>query len=127
MSQGIWTVPQRRRQSSLYCWMVDNHDRFAEALRAGGRPDWPALAAGLSAAALRDSRGHLPSAEVCRRTWRRARKNTAKRAQRLDAKLRARAATSGDTRHGTAGGDRTPGQSDLAMNDASQPGAGQPR
>jgi hypothetical protein len=127
MSQDLWSAAQRGRQSSLYWWMADNHERFAEALRAGGRPDWPAQAAGFAAAALRDSRGHLPSAEVCRRTWRRVRKNTAKRTQRLDAKLRARAATGGDTRHGTAGGDRAPGQSDLAMNDASQPGDGQPR
>jgi hypothetical protein len=93
MSQDIWSAAQRGRQSSLYWWLADNHDRFAEALRAGGRPDWPALAGGFAAAELRDSRGHPPSAEICRRTWVRVGKNAAKRAQRLDAKQRGRAVT----------------------------------
>jgi hypothetical protein len=95
MSQDIWSAAQRGGQSSLYWWLADNYDRFAEARRAGGRPDWPALAAGFAEAELRDSRGHPPSADVCRRTWEHVSKNTAKRAQRLDAKQRGRAATSG--------------------------------
>jgi hypothetical protein len=73
----LFKLAQQGRKSTLFKWMLDHHDEFATALKIGGQPDWPALAEGFEKAELRDLRGNFPTAEICRRTWKRARRHLA--------------------------------------------------
>lgn len=62
------------KRSSLYRWMVENHDTFADVLRKAGRPNWEALAKTLGEQGLFDAGNKPPSEETTRQTWWKVRK-----------------------------------------------------
>ncbi len=62
------------KRSSLYRWMIENHDMFADVLRKAGRPNWEALAKTLGEQGLSDAGNNPPSEETTRQTWWKVRK-----------------------------------------------------
>jgi hypothetical protein len=66
------------RRSSLYLWMLKNHDEFAASLAEAGRPNWQAIAEAFGAEGLTDLRNKPPTAEGARQTWFKVRKAVAK-------------------------------------------------
>ena len=62
------------RRSSLYLWMLENHDTFAATVAEAVRPDWTALAEAFGAEGLTDSDNKPPSPEGTRQTWWKVRK-----------------------------------------------------
>ena len=57
------------RRSTLYRWMLKNHDEFQAALKEAGRPNWKALAHAFGEEGLTDLRGRPPTPEGTRQTW----------------------------------------------------------
>jgi hypothetical protein len=72
----IWLLTEAAmsKRSSLYRWMAENHDMFAEVLRKAGRPNWEALAKTLGEQGLSDAGNKPPSEETTRQTWWKVRK-----------------------------------------------------
>lgn len=67
------------RRSTLYRWMMRNHDQFAETLDEAGRPNWEEVALTFTAMNLtnRDVDKPLTAASV-RLTWRKVRASRAR-------------------------------------------------
>ena len=64
-------------RSSLFWWMVENHDQLASAV--GGRHlQWTRLCARFAKLGLTDANGHAPSEQTARKTWQRVRRAVAK-------------------------------------------------
>jgi hypothetical protein len=64
-------------RSSLFWWMVENHDQLASAVE-GGRLQWTRLCALFAKLGLTDANGHAPSEQTARKTWQRVRRAVAK-------------------------------------------------
>ena len=64
-------------RSSLFWWMVENHDQLASAV-GGRRLQWTRLCARFAKLGLTDANGHAPSEQAARKTWRRVRRAVAK-------------------------------------------------
>lgn len=64
----------KTRRSTLYMWLIDNHDTFAAVIAEAGRPNWQALAAEFGAQGYTDADGKPPSVEGARQTWWKVRK-----------------------------------------------------
>lgn len=63
---------------SLYRWLRQNHDEFAEVIRqTGRRPNWAAITKALHGEELLDSAGGKPTAERVRLTWLKVRQDVA--------------------------------------------------
>lgn len=62
------------RRSSIYVWMLENHDAFAAVVAKAGRPNWKALAEAFGTQGRTDTDDKPPSAEVTRQTWWKVRK-----------------------------------------------------
>ena len=73
------TAAASGRRSTLYRWMMRNHERFSETLAEAGRPNWEALAATFDKMGLknRDERQALTGPGV-RQTWRKVKQAPAK-------------------------------------------------
>ena len=71
---SILTRAAKTRRSSLYVWMLENHDTFRGVVREAVRPNWDALAVAFAGKDLTDAEGKPPSAEVTRQTWWKVRK-----------------------------------------------------
>ena len=71
----------KTRRSSLYVWMLENHDTFRGVVKEAVRPNWDALAETFAAKDLRDAEGKPPSAETTRQTWWKVRKMVEARAK----------------------------------------------
>ena len=69
------TIARGENRSSLFWWMVENHDRIASA--AGKRIYWKGFCEEAAARGLSDANGNAPSIETARTTWRRARDEVA--------------------------------------------------
>ena len=67
------------RRSTLYTWMLTNHDTFKEVVAKAVRPNWKALAVEFAAGGLTDADGKAPSDETTRQTWWKVRKTVAAR------------------------------------------------
>ena len=64
---------------SLYRWLRQNHDEFADIIaQTGRRPDWAAITKALHEEKLRDAAGGVPTAERVRITWFKVRQDVAK-------------------------------------------------
>jgi hypothetical protein len=64
----------KTRRSTLYMWLIDNHDTFAGVIAEAVRPNWQALAAEFGAQGYTDADGKPPSVEGARQTWWKVRK-----------------------------------------------------
>ena len=64
----------KTRRSTLYMWLMDNHDTFAGVVAEAVRPNWQALAAEFGAQGYTDADGKPPSVEGARQTWWKVRK-----------------------------------------------------
>lgn len=64
-------------RSSLFWWMVENHDQLASAV-GGRRLQWTRLCARFAKLGLTDAIGHAPSEQTARKTWQRVRRAVAK-------------------------------------------------
>ncbi|MBV8487170.1 MAG: hypothetical protein JO161_02710 [Planctomycetaceae bacterium] len=64
-------------RSSLFWWMVENHDQLASAV-GGRRLEWTRLCARFAKLGLTDANGHAPSEQTARKTWQRVRRAVAK-------------------------------------------------
>lgn len=60
-------------RSSVYRWMVQNHDGFAEALAHAGRPNWEAITAAFAEDGMTVANQKPPTKEAVRQTWIRVR------------------------------------------------------
>jgi hypothetical protein len=74
------------KQSPLYTWMVENHDRLLGELQKAVRPDWTALTQLFAEKGLTNADGKPLTETTARRSWRRALKAVA--AQRAGAKTK---------------------------------------
>jgi hypothetical protein len=74
ISVSLLTAAALSKRSSLYVWMLVNHDTFADVLKKAGRPNWEALARTLGNEGLKNAEGNLPSEETTRQTWWKVRK-----------------------------------------------------
>jgi hypothetical protein len=73
------TEAATRRQSSLYVWMLDNHDSFKDVITKAVRPNWHALAEAFADEGQTDADGNRPTAECTRQTWWKVRRVVAAR------------------------------------------------
>jgi hypothetical protein len=73
------TEAAMRRRSSLYVWMLENHDSFKEVIAKAVRPNWQALAEAFAEGGQTDADGNKPTAEATRQTWWKVRKVVAAR------------------------------------------------
>jgi hypothetical protein len=73
------TEAAMRRRSSLYVWMLENHDSFKEVIAKAVRPNWQALAEAFAEDGQTDADGNKPTAEATRQTWWKVRKVVAAR------------------------------------------------
>ena len=64
ISVSVLTEAALSKRSSLYVWMLDNHDTFAEVVAKAGRPNWKALAEAFGNQGYMDFDDQPPSAEV---------------------------------------------------------------
>jgi hypothetical protein len=64
-------------RSSLFWWMVENHDQLASAV-GGRRLQWTRLCGRFAKLGLTDANGHTPSEQTARKTWQRVRRAVAK-------------------------------------------------
>jgi hypothetical protein len=64
-------------RSSLFWWMVENHDQLASAV-GGRRLQWTRLCARFAKLDLTDANSHAPSEQTARKTWQRVRRAVAK-------------------------------------------------
>lgn len=67
------------RRSTLYVWMLENHDAFDEVIKKAVRPNWNALAQTFGEEGQTDADGKPPTAECTRQTWWKVRKVVAAR------------------------------------------------
>jgi hypothetical protein len=70
------SVRRNTLQSSLYRWLVKNHDEFATRW-AGKKIDWGRVCAELARLGETDTRGKPPTEANARKTWQRVRKAVA--------------------------------------------------
>src|SRR5690242_19780305 len=69
-----------QRRSTLFAWMVRNHDEFAEVIADAIRPNWHGIARVLfDREGLTDAERNAPSGDVARRTWWKARRHVGAR------------------------------------------------
>jgi hypothetical protein len=73
------TEAAMRRRSSLYVWMLENHDSFKDIIAKAVRPNWQALAEAFAEDGQTDADGNKPTAEATRQTWWKVRKVVAAR------------------------------------------------
>jgi hypothetical protein len=73
------TEAAMRRRSSLYVWMLENHDSFKDVIAKAVRPNWHALAEAFAEEGQTDADGNKPTAECTRQTWWKVRKVVAAR------------------------------------------------
>src|SRR3984885_13852684 len=73
------TEAAMRRRSSLYVWMLENHDIFKAVIAKAVRPNWHALAEAFAEDGQTDADGSKPTAECTRQTWWKVRKVVAAR------------------------------------------------
>jgi hypothetical protein len=73
------TEAAMRRRSSLYVWMLENHDSFKDVIAKAVRPNWHALAEAFAEEGETDADGNKPTAECTRQTWWKVRKVVAAR------------------------------------------------
>ena len=71
---GELSAAAKTGRSSLYIWMLENHDTFAEVVAEAVRPNWAELAKAFGGHGLYDADEKPASAEVTRQTWWRVRK-----------------------------------------------------
>jgi len=80
-SKGLRSVVREithgANRSSLFWWMVENHDQLASAVE-GRRLQWTRLSARFAKLGLTDANGHAPSEQTARKTWQRVRRAVAK-------------------------------------------------
>jgi hypothetical protein len=69
ISVSLLNAAALSKRSSLYVWMLENHDVFASVLKRAGRPNWEALARTFGDQGLRNAEGKPPSEETTRQTW----------------------------------------------------------
>lgn len=62
-------------RGSLYRWLRQHHDEFADLLKQVPRPDWQKITRALSAENLLDASGNKPTPERVRQTWVKVRKD----------------------------------------------------
>jgi hypothetical protein len=62
-------------RGSLYRWLRQHHDEFAEVLDQVSRPDWKRITEALSGENLLDAAGKRPTPERVRQTWVKVRKD----------------------------------------------------
>jgi hypothetical protein len=74
----------RTQRSTLYEWMIENHDDFSDVISKTVRPNWSALAKTFSDSGYKDGDGKPPTGEVCRQSWWRVRKALAARQKTSD-------------------------------------------
>ena len=76
-SKGLRSVVREithgANRSSLFWWMVENHDQLASAVE-GRRLQWTRLSARFAKLSLTDANGHAPSEQTARKTWQRVRR-----------------------------------------------------
>jgi hypothetical protein len=65
------TIARGENRSTLFWWMVDNHDRIEAA--AGRRIHWKGFCAEAAARGLTDATGKAPTERTARETWYKAR------------------------------------------------------
>lgn len=80
-------IARPAKHSPLFWWMLENHDRIAEA-SIGTRMDWPALCAEFAGMGMTDTAGRPVTEANARKTWLRVRREK----QRRDDIARAREA-----------------------------------
>lgn len=68
-AERIRLAATKERRSTLYRWMLANHDEFAAMVADAGRPNWQALAQAFADEGLRDLRENPPTSEGARQTW----------------------------------------------------------
>ena len=80
-SKGLRSVVREithgANRSSLFWWMVENHDQLASAI-GGRRLQWTRLCARFAKLGLTNANGHAPSEQTARKTWQRVRCAVAK-------------------------------------------------
>ena len=80
-SKGLRSVVREithgANRSSLFWWMVENHDQLASAV-GGRRLQWTRLSARFAKLGLTNANGHAPSEQTARKTWQRVRCAVAK-------------------------------------------------
>jgi hypothetical protein len=80
-SKGLRSVVREithgANRSSLFWWMVENHDQLASAV-GGRRLQWTRLSARFAKLGLTDANGQVPSEQTARKTWQRVRRAVAK-------------------------------------------------
>ncbi|TRL28499.1 hypothetical protein FM996_18380 [Methylosinus sporium] len=86
---GLIARPANR--SALFWWMLENHDRIAEA-SSGTRMDWRGLCAEFAALGMGDTTGKPVSEANARKTWFRARREKQRRDEATRASEAARTA-----------------------------------
>jgi hypothetical protein len=86
---GLVARPANR--SALFWWMLENHDRIAEA-SSGTRMDWRGLCAEFAAMGIGDTTGKPVSEANARKTWFRARREKQRRDEAARESEAARAA-----------------------------------
>ena len=72
--EGLRAAAMLQRRSPLWVWMLKNYDTFAAIAAEAGRPNWKQVANWFHEAGLKDTRGKPPSADACRQTWYRVRR-----------------------------------------------------
>jgi hypothetical protein len=87
------TEAAMRRRSSLYVWMLENHDSFKDVIAKAVRPNWHALAETFAEDGQTDADGNKPTAECTRQTWWKVRKVVAARQVAQAKRQQARSAT----------------------------------
>lgn len=97
------------KRSSLYVWMLTNHEAFRAVVAEAVRPDWTKLAKAFGARGLTDGDDNPPSAEGTRQTWWKVRRVV--EARKIAASKRA--AKAAPTR--SLGGLPRPGQSSVTI------------
>ena len=89
----VLTEAATTRGSTLYAWMITNHDTFEAIVKQALRPNWERLGQRFGEYGLRDGSDGVPSGETTRQTWWKVRKAVA--ARRAAAAKRAAADKSG--------------------------------
>ena len=74
----IEQLGQSDERSPLFWYLFEHHDEIVAAAR-GQRMRWQSLCATFEALGLTDRSGQAPSAETARRTWKRVRREVARR------------------------------------------------
>jgi hypothetical protein len=75
----VLTEAATTRGSTLYAWMITNHDTFEAIVKQAVRPNWERLGQRFGEYGLRDGSDGVPSGETTRQTWWKVRKAVAAR------------------------------------------------